>query len=154
MKAVKVKGLDPATSLRANATRIVQTRLEEMLSFAAAASAPGAGAAQHDMRIAAKRLRYLLEITEDCFGPEARRARRAARELQSVLGDIHDCDVMAPLVAEQISNHAGEDAGTGLELVAAHIEGRRARLFVQFRELWQEQGAARVWAELRRVLRA
>ena len=48
------------------------------------------------MRIAAKRLRYVLEITETCFGAEAFAARRAVKELQSVLGDIHDCDVMLP----------------------------------------------------------
>jgi CHAD domain-containing protein len=29
--------------------------------------------ALHDMRIAAKRLRYILEITEPCFGEYARR---------------------------------------------------------------------------------
>ena len=93
-----------------------------MLSFADAASEPGAGAAQHDMRIAAKRLRYVLEITEGCFGPEARRGRRGARDLQSVLGDIHDCDVMAPRVAEQIERAAGEGAGDGLELLANQID--------------------------------
>ena len=50
------------------------------------------------MRIAAKRLRYVLEITESCFGEEAVAARRAVKDLQSVLGDIHDCDVMLPRV--------------------------------------------------------
>ena len=48
------------------------------------------------MRIAAKRLRYVLEIVGPCFGPEADAARDAARRLQSVLGEIHDCDVMLP----------------------------------------------------------
>ena len=51
------------------------------------------------MRIAAKRLRYVLEITAGCFGPEAEALRGAARELQGVLGEIHDCDVMLPRVA-------------------------------------------------------
>src|SRR3546814_7404730 len=45
---------------------------------------------QHDMRIAAKRLRYLLELTETCFGDAGPAARRAARDLQGALGDIHD----------------------------------------------------------------
>ncbi len=152
MKAGKVKGLDPTGSLRANACRIIGTRLEEMLSFADAASEPGAGAAQHDMRIAAKRLRYVLEITEGCFGTEARRGRRGARDLQSVLGDIHDCDVMAPRVAQQIERAAGEGAGDGLELLANQIDGRRALLFVQFLELWHDQQAAGVWSDLRRAV--
>ncbi len=94
MKARKVKGLEPAGPLRANATRIVRTRLDELRGFAAAALAPGADTTQHDMRIAAKRLRYVLEIVGPCLGEEAADARRAAKELQSVLGDLHDCDLM------------------------------------------------------------
>ena len=37
---------------------------------------------QHDMRIAAKRLRYVLEATEFCFGRTGQVARRRARDLQ------------------------------------------------------------------------
>ena len=48
-----------------------------MLSFGDAASEPDAAAVQHDLRIAAKRLRYVLEFTGACFGPEADRARAA-----------------------------------------------------------------------------
>ncbi len=152
MKAGKVKGLDPTGPLRANAARIIETRLEEMLCFADTASEPAEGTAQHDMRIAAKRLRYVLEITEGCFGAEARRARKAARDLQGVLGDIHDCDVMAPRVAEQIERAGGEDAGDGLELLANHIDGRRALLFVKFLELLHDQQSAGIWSELRRAV--
>ena len=90
MKARKVKGLDPAKPLRRNAARIIRSRLEELHFFAAEALDPSAAADQHGMRIAAKRLRYVLEIVEGCFGPEARAARRAAKELQGVLGEIHD----------------------------------------------------------------
>ena len=105
------------------------------------------------MRIAAKRLRYVLEITERCFGPEAEAARRAARELQAVLGDIHDCDVMAPRVTEQIANLPGGRRRC-LDLVAADIETRRALLHERFLELWRGQQAAGVWSELERAVRA
>ena len=55
--------------------------------------------ALHDMRIAAKRLRYVLEVT----APGLRRPTRAtaakrAKELQDLLGEIHDCDVQLPRV--------------------------------------------------------
>ena len=154
MKAGKVKGLDPTSSLRANGARIVRTRLGEMLSFGDAACEPGAATAQHDLRIAAKRLRYVLEITERCFGREADVARRAARDLQSVLGDIHDCDVMAPRVTEQIATlPGGADPGC-LDLVATDIETRRALLHERFLELWRAQQAAGVWSKLERAVRA
>ena len=47
-----------------------------------ARSSPSGIKAQHDMRIAAKRLRYVLEATEFCFGRPAEVARRRARDLQ------------------------------------------------------------------------
>ena len=79
MKARRVAGLDPAGPLRDNAERIVATRLEELSALAGEALEPGGETAQHDMRIAAKRLRYVLEIIAGCLGPEAGATRDAAK---------------------------------------------------------------------------
>ncbi len=140
MKARPVDGLDPTTPLRPNAVRIVRTRLDELRSFAPAALEPTASTAQHDMRIAAKRLRYVLEIAGPCFGPEAEAARDAAKRLQGVLGDIHDCDVMLPRV-------------WGIESLRDLLRTRRELLFRRFIELWrdEEQGT---WGALERTLSA
>ena len=99
MKARPVKKLDPSRSLGENAARIIQVRLDEMMAFAPRAL-DGKTKAQHDMRIAAKRLRYVLEVTGFVFGKPADTARRRARDLQDILGEIHDCDVMLPRVRE------------------------------------------------------
>lgn len=124
MKARKVHGLDPEGSLRDNLGRIVAVRLRELTELGAQAVEPGAEAAQHDMRIAAKRLRYALEVAAGCLGAEAEELRAKARELQDVLGDIHDCDVMLPRVA-------------GIESVETLLRTRRDLLFARFRELWE-----------------
>ena len=51
------------------------------------------------MRIAAKRLRYILEVgAEPCFGPYATTAIKRTKELQDLLGELHDCDVQLPRV--------------------------------------------------------
>lgn len=139
MKARRVEGLDPGAPLRPNAARIVQTRLNELRSLAGAALEPSASTAQHDMRIAAKRLRYVLEVVETCFGQDAVAARRAARELQGVLGDLHDCDVMLPRAA-------------GIESLEALLRMRRERLFQRFRELWRDAAEDGTWAALERSL--
>ena len=76
MKARRVKKLDPHGSLAENAARIVKVRLDELRSFAPTALEPHRVRHQHDMRIAAKRLRYVLETTEFCFGRSAQVARR------------------------------------------------------------------------------
>lgn len=126
MRARPVEGLDPGAPLRANAVRIVATRLAELRDLAEPALVPDAAEAQHDLRIAAKRLRYVLELTEDCFGPEAAAARRFAKQLQGVLGDLHDCDVMLP--------SAGD-----IPSLRTHLRGRRELLFERFAELWRER---------------
>jgi CHAD domain-containing protein len=135
VKAREVEGLDPREPLRPNAARIVRTRLNELRGFAGRALAPDAGAAQHDMRIAAKRLRYVLEVVGPCIGEEARVAHRAARELQSVLGDLHDCDLMLPRVE-------------GIESLAVLLRDRRERLLHDFVELWQAEASKGTWAKL------
>ncbi|HYO90972.1 MAG TPA: CHAD domain-containing protein, partial [Pyrinomonadaceae bacterium] len=47
----------------------------------------------HDMRIAAKRLRYSLEHFSPSFGEELRELAKEIAALQSSLGELHDCDV-------------------------------------------------------------
>jgi CHAD domain-containing protein len=138
VKARTVHELDPRAPLRPNAARIVQIRLDELRSFADGALDPPA-AAQHDMRIAAKRLRYVLEITEPCFGAEAPAARKAAEELQEVLGDIHDCDVMLP-------------RAEGIESLETLLRTRRELLFRRFHDLWRGHAESGTWAALERAL--
>lgn len=135
MKARAVDGLDPAGPLRPNVARIVATRLDELRGFAGPALAPGASESQHEMRIAAKRLRYVLELFSSCFGEEVEEARRAAKRLQSVLGDLHDCDLML-----------GEVGGIGS--VEAILRRRRERLFHEFVAHWQAEASRGTWAAL------
>jgi CHAD domain-containing protein len=135
MKARRVEGLDPQAPLRPNAARILRTRLDELRGFAVEALAPDAASSQHNMRITAKRLRYVLEIVGPCIGEEAKVARDATKHLQSVLGDLHDCDLMLPKV-EQIGS------------LAALLRERRERLFQEFVELWQTETSKGTWAAL------
>jgi CHAD domain-containing protein len=139
VKPREVEGLDPSGALRLNAARIVRTRLDELRSFSVEALAPDAGAAQHDMRIAAKRLRYVLEIVGPCLGAEAKAARDAAKQLQSVLGDLHDCDLMLPRVE-------------GIESLHAILRKRRQHLFHSFVELWQAEASRATWTALEAAL--
>jgi CHAD domain-containing protein len=149
-----------------------------MRSFAPGALQPDGATEQHDLRIAAKRLRYVLETTEFCFGRPADTARRRAREIQGVLGDLHDCDVMLPRVAAHLARLRDDDAKAvraragdaedldpvlvaraphrtsyrGLELLAVHVEARRALLFDRFVGLWEELERAGAWERLERAI--
>jgi hypothetical protein len=88
----------------------VEVRLDELRSFADAARDPAAVKSLHDMRIAAKRLRYVLEATVPALGPAAADGAKHAKKLQDVLGEIHDCDEFAPRVRDHIEKLRAEDA--------------------------------------------
>jgi len=139
MKARKVAGLKPQEPLRPNAARILETRLDELRTLAVEALEPGAETAQHDMRIAAKRLRYVLEITAPCFGPGAEQARQAAKELQGVLGEIHDCDVMLAKVV-------------GIGSLESLLRTRRELLYARFCGLWRAEETESAFSRLSRAL--
>jgi CHAD domain-containing protein len=156
VKARKVKGLDPKAPLGDNAERIVAVRLDELCSFMPKAADPDEVVALHDMRIAAKRLRYILEVTGDCFGPYASSAVKMVKDLQDLLGEIHDCDVQLPEVAAFLEELMAEDAAVagespkglakaanrrayaGLVALQVHLRARRRALFEQFLELWRD----------------
>jgi len=131
MKARKVKGLDPAGALADNAERIVHVRLGELWSFVPAALDPDEVTALHDMRIAAKRLRYVLELT----GPDA--PIKQLKRLQDVLGEIHDCDVQLPPL-RALAREAPEREAVGLRTLAIRLATRRAELYERFHQGWPE----------------
>jgi CHAD domain-containing protein len=154
MKARKVKGLDPAAPLADTAERIVRVRLDELFSFMPRAASEAD--ALHDMRIAAKRLRYVLEVTHGCFGPYARTAVKQVKAIQDVLGEIHDCDEHLPEVcvlreqtiaadaavvgAEPAALHDAphRPAWPGLVALEVHLRARRTALLAEFLGLWHE----------------
>lgn len=164
MKAREVKGLEPEGLLAENALRMATVRIDELWSFAKAASKPNDTEALHDMRIAAKRVRYLLELMEPCLGKPAAKGAKRAKQLQSLLGEIHDCDELLPMVREHTKRLRAEDAQAlrasaegepdlepaaarsaphraryrGLGSLHAYFQARRDVLYARFLGEWSE----------------
>jgi hypothetical protein len=162
VKARRVKGIDPDGPLDENVRRIIAVRLDELCSFMPKAEDPTKQRTLHDMRIAAKRLRYLLELFAPQFGPYAATAGKKVKHLQDLLGEIHDCDVTLPRVealidelrahdVEAVRGRAGDAddldpalvatapngaSYRGLEAMVVFLRARRALLFQRFLELW------------------
>jgi CHAD domain-containing protein len=137
--------------------------MDEVHAFEHAVRDPDAVEELHDMRIAAKRLRYVLEMSEPVLGAPAKRGAKQAKKLQDVLGEIHDCDEHLPLVERHLERLRAEDAAAmqataartaadldpaaareaphrrdyaGLEALAAHLRARRAVLYRRFVRDW------------------
>jgi CHAD domain-containing protein len=130
VKARKVKRLDPDGALRENARRIIDTRAAEVRSFSPGVLDPRNVEDLHDMRIAAKRLRYVLELTAPVFGEPAEQAAKRAKKLQDLLGEIHDCDVTIPRVERHIQRLRLEDAAALREAAgtdASDLDPKAAR---------------------------
>ena len=165
MKPGKVKHLDPDGTLADNAERVVAARLDDLWSFVPAVLDPANVEELHEMRIAAKRLRYVLEVTSvTCFGPYAVAAEKRIKRLQDLLGEIHDCDVQYPRVDALRRELEGEAASRlremaagsadldpalvgsiqpaaeerGLVTLATYLRARRELLYDQFVAMWND----------------
>lgn len=62
----------------------------------------------HRMRIAAKRLRYSLELFSPCFAGELKPLAKEIAELQTSLGELHDCDVWIDELGLRLDARAGD----------------------------------------------
>lgn len=103
-KAQRVSDIDIHASTSDNARRIARVRLEELYSWAEYADNPTYSHELHDMRIAAKRLRYTLEIFEDVLPEQTADAIKEVTQIQEELGAIHDSDVMIELLQVGLEN--------------------------------------------------
>ncbi len=140
--------------------------VEELLAFEPYVHDPAAVEPLHRMRIAAKRLRYTLEAFVPVFGDGLDAHVGAVKKAQSLLGELHDCDVWFSFLPEfreaerrrtlEYFGHARSFGGLapGLELLEADRRARRGVVYAKFVQLWDDQRARRVWPGLLELLDA
>src|SRR5690348_1568587 len=111
-KAKSLTFLDPQASTDQMARRAVYTRLDELYNWSAGVDAPYEVRGLHNLRIAAKRLRYTLEIFEDTLPPACHAFAGELAQVQDELGAMHDNDVLIALLRLCLGS---EDAGLAYE---------------------------------------
>ena len=162
MKASRVKGLRPGSKLGGAAQRIAKQRVADLLAFDQAVRDPANVRELHDLRIAAKRLRYTLEVLGAVLGPAAGVVEGEARALQDLLGEVHDCDVLVPRLEAELASLVADDAQAvaalaegdpdattrvvrdapgrakrhGVQALAVGVAARRVALYARFLERW------------------
>jgi CHAD domain-containing protein len=90
-----IPGITPDATFREAAASAVEVRAEEVFSFRDRALDTSDIEGVHDMRVATRRLRAVMEIFAVCFPKQQhRRALNEVKELADVLGERRDPDVM------------------------------------------------------------
>jgi CHAD domain-containing protein len=91
----------------------------------------------HQLRIAAKWLRYTLEFVREPLEPEAAALIRPVVALQDHLGDQHDQHVAAELAREFVATSAcSASERKAIERLTAHLDGDVERLRRTLRSTW------------------
>lgn len=89
----KLQGTPQSPELCNMAFVAIREKLQLFLEFEPYIDQPEAKEELHAMRIAAKRLRYTLEIFSPLYQSELKAYLKVMRQTQESLGNIHDCDV-------------------------------------------------------------
>ena len=126
----------------------IMFRIQELFWYETWLSEPAMSTRHHEMRIAAKHLRYALELFSGLFEDNLKSEIKTFKKLQDILGEIHDCDVWIQLLPDVIKNekrastsYFGND--NFFELVEPGLSGmlldrrkERERLFSELQSLW------------------
>jgi len=126
-KAREIEGFAEAGSFAGAAALAVETRTDELFSFAEGVLDTSDIEGVHDMRVASRRLRAALAIFAPCFPKSEHRAiLRDVKGLADALGERRDRDVqIAQLEGLSRSFAAADRAGVG-DLVEALREEQAA----------------------------
>jgi hypothetical protein len=142
--AGKVKALRCRDSFAGAARQVLGVRLDELEYRYSLISDPAEPQPLHDLRIAAKRLRYSLETFAVAFpGKEAEKFADRIRALQDILGRIHDLDVLEELLIGRIEQMDADGRTRGLE-IARNTSDETARQTGLQQLVWGDQRHARI----------
>ncbi|HEY7123030.1 MAG TPA: CHAD domain-containing protein [Ktedonobacterales bacterium] len=118
--------LQPENSIAAHLQPLLFARLAELRRWSDVARNPDASQEQHQLRIAAKRLRYTLELFSDALPRQASEFIQALSELQDVLGALHDQIVLQGIMEQALTEPEQPEAEE------AHPQGQERTALKRF----------------------
>ncbi len=126
-----IPGITPDATFREAAASAVEVRADEVFSFRDRALDTGDIEGVHDMRVATRRLRAVMEIFAVCFPKEQhRRALREVKELADVLGERRDPDVMIDGL-EKVAKSLGPADRSGIRHLERTLRDEQAEANVR-----------------------
>lgn len=160
--------LDPRRPITENAARIIGFRIDELVALERHIRDPLRVAELHEMRIAAKRLRYTLEIFAPAYGPEFAAAIESVKGIQEQLGQIHDADVQVPEIIAHLRTElrpsddpaaAGVfgfdlDGAAGMVALCRRLRSTRQSIYRAFLRDWRNLRRTHFFQDLRTLAAA
>jgi CHAD domain-containing protein len=111
----------------------------------------------HELRIAAKRLRYAIELFTACWGASVAPFAEEIAEMQSFLGEVHDTDVWIENLGKRLRRGRANDAAKGGDrqtdawLLSEFVK-TRTKEYRSALELWSEWEANNFIDRLRAMI--
>jgi CHAD domain-containing protein len=150
------KSSKPQLTYSRMSAAVILDRLKELEKLSESLYKPFEIESLHDMRIAAKRLRYAMELFQQCWGRSLLTFAKTAARMQTALGEVHDCDVWIDSVGKQINQarkQKQDDRIGALIWLLSHFVKVRTKHLRQAYDLWREWEATDVSGQVRQAIR-
>jgi CHAD domain-containing protein len=155
-------------SLRDVGTRVINAGVKELQDISTSLYHPLKTKPLHKMRISAKRLRYSIELFSKCWETELNPFAKEVAEIQTCLGELHDCDVWIVEFGEYLESHGLKNSSSELpeadflasqQRVASvwlldHFTKKRTDYYRDALDRWREWESSDFFARLEGCLRS
>lgn len=122
---------------------VVADGLQDLLDLGESLYEPFKTEELHEMRIAAKRLRYAIELFVACWGTRIAPFAEEIAEMQSFLGEVHDSDIWIESMGKRLrrgrasATTNGSDYQTAAWLLSEFVK-KRTKEYRSALKLWSE----------------
>ena len=142
---------------------LINTHLADILSYEDFIYDPGSDIQLHNLRKACKRLRYTLELFEPLYQSKLKDPIKKMKHFQTLLGDIHDCDVwrdFLPVFLENEKERTIQYFGhkrpfsrirRGVEFLRHNREDYRKQKYQEFINEWEKAKQENFWTQLETI---
>ena len=132
----KVLGMRQETDIWARMLAVrIERRSEDLCQAVVEAGALYISDRVHCVRIAAKKLRYALELSQDTGEVRIRSSVRELKGVQKLLGDLHDLEVLGTIIQDLTMPSAdgiGDSTNNELEALRLALDGKCRELHGQY----------------------
>jgi CHAD domain-containing protein len=148
----------------AQAREHIVRRLYKLMGYQGSLADPGDRQRHHQMRVAAKRLRYTMELFKPAYRDTMDETLAAVKEMQTLLGAVHDSDVWTEdlqrfrdLEQERTRQYFGHSRpfkrlAPGIDYLLKHQQEVREQAFLELKRRWGELQDAQIWERLIQTL--